>query len=82
KYKVYKILKINALILFILVLLFVTSCLLSTTIPDLNRDNANNLTIVTLIQEQHHSTLLNILAPMIVFTAIISSFIGCYIGSK
>ncbi|ADA78398.1 amino acid permease [Francisella tularensis] len=82
KYKVYKILKINALILFIFVLLFVTSCLLSTTIPDLNRANANNLTIVTLIQEQHHSTLLNILAPMIVFTAIISSFIGCYIGSK
>ncbi|MDE4942818.1 serine permease, partial [Francisella tularensis subsp. holarctica] len=45
------------------------------------RANANNLTIVTLIQEQHHSTLLNNLAPMIVFTAIISSFIGCYIGS-
>ncbi|MDE5001006.1 serine permease, partial [Francisella tularensis subsp. holarctica] len=64
------------------VLLFLTSCLLSTTIPDLNMANANNLTILTLIQEQHHSTILNILAPMIVFTAIISSYIGSYIGSK
>lgn len=82
KVKVYKILQINALILFIFVLLFVTSCLLSTTVEDLNRASANNLSIVTLIQEQHPSILLNILAPMIVFTAIISSFIGCYIGSK
>ncbi|WP_432773571.1 amino acid permease [Francisella salimarina] len=82
KYKVYKILQINALILFIFVLLFVTSCLLSTTIHDLDRANINNLSIVTLIQEQHPGTLLNILAPIIVFTAIISSFIGCYIGSK
>ena len=82
KIKIYKILKINALILFIFVLLFVTSCLLSTTATDLARANDNNLSIVTLIQEQHHSTILDILAPMIVFTAIISSFIGCYIGSK
>ncbi|AJC48772.1 serine permease [Allofrancisella guangzhouensis] len=82
KAKVYKILKINSLILFLFVLLFVTSCLLSTTVSDLHRANINNLSIVTLIQEQHHSALLNILAPMIVFTAIISSFIGCYIGSK
>ncbi|ASG68479.1 serine transporter [Francisella halioticida] len=82
KIKIYKILKINALILFIFVLLFVTSCLLSTTVTDLSRANNNNLSIVTLIQEQHHSTMLDILAPMIVFTAIISSFIGCYIGSK
>lgn len=82
KYKVYKILQINALILFIFVLLFVTSCLLSTTVHDLDRANINNLSIVTLIQEQHPGTLLNILAPMIVFTAIISSFIGCHIGSK
>ncbi|AIT10184.1 serine permease [Candidatus Francisella endociliophora] len=81
KAKIYKILQINALILFIFVLLFVTSCLLSTTVEDLNRASANNLSIVTLIQEQHPSILLNILAPMIVFTAIISSFIGCYIGS-
>ncbi len=82
KAKIYKILRINALILFIFVFLFVTSCLLSTTIEDLNRASANNLSIVTLMQEQHPSPLLNILAPMIVFTAIISSFIGCYIGSK
>lgn len=82
KAKIYKILQINALILFIFVLLFVTSCLLTTTTADLNRASANNLSIVTLIQEQHPSILLNILAPMIVFTAIISSFIGCYIGSK
>ncbi|QIW09807.1 aromatic amino acid transport family protein [Francisella sp. LA112445] len=82
KAKIYKVLKINALILFIFVLLFVTSCLLSTTVSDLARANDNNLSIVTLIQEQHHSTILDILAPMIVFTAIISSFIGCYIGSK
>lgn len=82
KVKIYKILKINTLILFIFVLLFVTSCLLSTTVEDLNRASANNLSIVTLIQEQHPGIILNILAPMIVFTAIISSFIGCYIGSK
>ncbi|WP_442902170.1 amino acid permease [Francisella sp. 19S2-10] len=82
KAKIYKILKINALILFIFVLIFITSCLLSTTITDLDRANNNNLSIVTLIQEQHHSAILDILAPMIVFTAIISSFIGCYIGSK
>ncbi|MED7787981.1 aromatic amino acid transport family protein [Francisella sp. 19X1-34] len=80
--KIYKILKINAFILFIFVLLFVTSCLLSTTVSDITKANDNNLSIVTLIQEQHHSTILDILAPLIVFTAIISSFIGCYIGSK
>ncbi|WP_150468099.1 amino acid permease [Francisella sp. SYW-9] len=82
KIKIYKILKINSLILFIFVLLFVTSCLLSTTVNDITKANDNNLSIVTLIQDQHHSTILDILAPMIVFTAIISSFIGCYIGSK
>ncbi|QIV95812.1 amino acid permease [Allofrancisella inopinata] len=82
KAKVYKILKVNSLILFIFVLLFVTSCLLSTTVADLHMANINNLSIVTLIQEQHPNTFLKILAPMIVFTAIISSFIGCYIGSK
>ncbi|MGQ4005505.1 aromatic amino acid transport family protein [Francisellaceae bacterium CB300] len=82
KTKVYKILQINAYVLFIFVLLFITSCLLSTTVEDLNRASLNNLSIVTLIDEQHPSLFLSILAPMIVFTAIISSFIGCYIGSK
>lgn len=82
KDKIYKILKINAYVLFIFVLLFVTSCLLSTTVDDINIASANNLSIVTLIEQQHPSLLLSILAPMIVFTAIISSFIGCYIGSK
>ena len=82
KTKVYKILQINAYVLFIFVLLFITSCLLSTTVADLDIASANNLSIVTLIEQQHPSFLLSILAPMIVFTAIISSFIGCYIGSK
>ena len=51
KTKVYKILQINAYVLFIFVLLFITSCLLSTTIVDLNRASLNNLSIVTLIDE-------------------------------
>jgi len=82
KTKVYRILQINAFVLFIFVLLFITSCLLSTTVADLSNASANNLSIVTLIEQQHSSLMLSILAPMIVFTAIISSFIGCYIGSK
>lgn len=82
KIKVYKILKINSCVLFIFVLLFVTSCLLSTTIEDLNTASSNNLSIITLIEQQHPSALLKILGPLIVFTAIISSFVGCYIGSR
>lgn len=82
KIKVYKILKINAYVLFIFVLLFVSSCLLSTTVGDLNIASINNLSIVTLIEQQHPSAVLRILGPMIIFTAIISSFVGCYIGSR
>ena len=78
----YKILQINAHVLFIFVLLFITSCLITTTVADLSRASAENLSIVTIIEQQHPSLLLSILAPMIVFIAIISSFIGCYIGSK
>ncbi len=62
--------------------LFITSCLISTTVADLDRASLNNLSIVTLINEQYTSIVLSILAPMIVFNAIMSSFIGCYIGSK
>ncbi|GAB4222045.1 MAG: serine transporter [Francisella sp.] len=80
--KVYKILQINALLLFLFVVLFVTSCLFSVSITDIKKASINNLSIVTLIQERHSGKLLNLIAPMIVFTAIISSFIGCYIGSK
>ena len=79
---IHSIIKINSSVLFIFVLLFITSCLLATTPEQITIASSDNLSIVTLLQQNHKSLVLDILAPTIVFTAIISSFIGCYIGSK
>ncbi|MFC4893000.1 amino acid permease [Pseudofrancisella aestuarii] len=80
--KVNQIMKISSLSLFIFVLIFVTSCLLSVPEQDIINGAANNLSIVTILGKYHDSQILDFLGPMIVLTAIVSSFVGCYIGSK
>jgi amino acid permease len=80
--KIYQIIRVNSLVLFVFVLFFVTSCLLSVTPNEIAKAANNNLSIVTLIKNHHNNIFINIIAPMIVFTSIISSFIGCYIGSR
>lgn len=80
--RVYRILKVNAVVLFVFVIFFVFSTILSSSPEQIQAGYEQNLSIITIIQQNINNPLITILAPFIVFTAIISSFVGCFIGSR
>ncbi len=79
--KTEQILKRNTLLLLAVILFFVFSCVLSLTPEELAQAKADNLPVLSVLALRTGNDAFSIVAPIIAFLAIISSFFGVYLGA-
>ena len=80
--KTQQVLKYNALLLLGVILLFVFSCVLSLTPQELLQAREENVPVLTVLSYRSENMMFAIIAPLIAFLAISSSFFGVYLGAR
>ncbi|WP_419834244.1 amino acid permease [Endozoicomonas atrinae] len=76
-----QILKRTTLLLLAVILLFVFSCVLSLTPQELLQAREENVPVLSVLAYRSDNTIFSIIAPVIAFLAIASSFFGVYLGA-
>jgi serine transporter len=79
--KAAQILRGNAACMWVFVMFFVFSCVLSLTPDDMLQAKAQNISILSYLANREHSAFIIYAAPLIAFSAIASSFFGHYLGA-
>ncbi|MDR1397730.1 MAG: HAAAP family serine/threonine permease [Desulfarculales bacterium] len=79
--KASQILRGNAACMWVFVMFFVFSCVLSLTPEDMAQAKAQNISILSYLANMGDSAFIIYFAPLIAFTAITSSFFGHYLGA-
>lgn len=74
-------LKRNVLLLLVVILFFVFSCVLSLTPQELFQAREENLPVLSVLAYRSNNMAFSIIAPIIAFLAIASSFFGVYLGA-
>ena len=75
------ILKRNTLLLLVVILSFVFSCVLSLTPEELQQAKELNVPVLSVLANRTGDSTFGLIAPVIAFLAIASSFFGVYLGS-
>ncbi len=75
------ILKRNTLLLLVVILSFVFSCVLSLTPEELQQAKDLNVPVLSVLANRSGNSVFGLIAPIIAFLAISSSFFGVYLGS-
>lgn len=76
-----QVLKRNVLLLLVVILFFVFSCVLSLTPQELFQAREENLPVLSVLAYRSNNMAFSIIAPIIAFLAIASSFFGVYLGA-
>ena len=76
-----QVLKRNVFLLLVVILLFVFSCVLSLTPQELLQAREENLPVLSVLAYRSDNMVFSIIAPVIAFLAIASSFFGVYLGA-
>ena len=71
----------NTLLLLVIILFFVFSCVLSLTPAELAQAKVDNLPVLSVLPDRSGNGVLPLLAPLIAFLAVVSSFFGVYLGA-
>ena len=79
--KTSKILTRNTQLLFVVIMLFVFSCVLSLTPEELAQAKAENVPVLSVLASTSGNPVFSIVAPFIAFLAIASSYFGVYLGT-
>lgn len=79
--KTSKILTRNTQLLFMVIMLFVFSCVLSLTPEELAQAKAENVPVLSVLASTSDNPIFSIVAPLIAFLAIASSYFGVYLGT-
>ncbi len=75
-------LKFSSIMLFAFMMFFVLSCVLATSPEQLALAKSQNITILSFLANTLDSPAISIVGPIITITAIYSSFLAFYLGSK
>ena len=75
------ILKRNTQLLLVVILMFVFSCTLSLTAEEMAMARTQNLPVLSVFANNSGNPFFSLLAPLIAFLAIASSWFGCYLGT-
>ncbi len=79
--KTSQVLKRNTVLLLAVILLFVFSCVLSLTPQELLQAREENVPVLSVLAYRSDNMIFSIIAPIIAFLAIASSFFGVYLGA-
>ncbi len=79
--KTNQILRRNTLLLLTVILLFVFSCVLSLTPQELLQAREENVPVLSVLSYRSDNLIFSVVAPLIAFLAIASSFFGVYLGA-
>jgi serine transporter len=70
------------ILLFVFIMFFVLSCVLSLSASDLKNAMDNNLSVLTVLALHSDGSILSIAGPLISQLALITSFIGTFLGAR
>lgn len=73
---------LSVLLLLLFIMFFVVSCILSLNKADLDNAMENNLSVLTVLSPHSNGSLLSIVGPIISLLALITSFIGTFLGAR
>ena len=79
--KTQQILTRNTLLLLAIILFFVFSCIFTLTPTELAQAKLDNLPVLSVLHDRSNHGILLLLAPVIAFLAVVSSFFGVYLGA-
>ena len=79
--KTNQVLRYNTLLLLTVILLFVFSCVLSLSPQELLQAREENVPVLSVLAYRSDNPIFSVIAPLIAFLAIASSFFGVYLGA-